>query len=690
MSTPQWQPGTLYQPGALVVPLTSSALGNGALLNSTFESGNSGWTLDGGCAIQNTGGRAYQGTWYATFGSWSGANRVIVNNVRAPVTPGQPIHASGYINLDGHSNTNGFAAIRLYWYDSNNVFIKYTDGDVLKGGGNVFRAAGVSDAAPPGAAFASVGFVAGSSAAGPVIDIDTVSWNYVYQAPVDALTYEAIQANAATSAASEPIWPLTVGGTVNDGGVTWQAVEFSRLVWTALPIMTSGAVEPTWPTVVGASVADNAQIGWETTARQITDPKCPNTKVIVIGASKVFAGDNDIVPFSATVNPLDWTTAFDAGYLPTGLQNHGQNPVAALALYRGNLMAFNSGGYQSWQIDPDPANMAFLDGQPVGSTYPKALQAVGNDLVFLSPVGVRNVMIAGASTNLQADNVGTPIDPLIIVAIKALAVGDEPISLYNSGRGQYWLFFGAQAFVMTSYGPGRTSWARYLFSEIITDWTLLGDELYLRTINNKVWHVTEDAMSDDITTSVVTITIASPGVVTLATNGFQNGDPVVLSTTGALPTGLVAGTTYYVVSVATNTFSLAATVGGTPINTSGAQSGVHTAVVTPAAGLWTSTLWWPFLDFGNIGINKNLMGFDLVGAGKVDVSIGYDQRDFNVLTTPYTIAAAETLPGDPIPMPMTAVSFSLKLVYAANQAWSWDASNLYINDQRPYAGGSTG
>lgn len=78
------------------------------------------------------------------------------------------------------------------------------------------------------------------------------------------------------------------------------------------------------------------------------------------------------------------------------------------------------------------------------------------------------------------------------------------------------------------------------------------------------------------TSSVVTITNASPGVVSYAAHPFVNGQPVVLTTTGTLPTGLTAGTTYYVVSAAAGTFQLAATAGGTSINTSTAGSGVHT------------------------------------------------------------------------------------------------------------------
>lgn len=77
--------------------------------------------------------------------------------------------------------------------------------------------------------------------------------------------------------------------------------------------------------------------------------------------------------------------------------------------------------------------------------------------------------------------------------------------------------------------------------------------------------------------STVTITIASPGVVSWTAHGMSNGTAVKLSTTGALPTGLTAGTTYYVVNAATNTFQLSATRGGTAINTSGTQSGTHTA-----------------------------------------------------------------------------------------------------------------
>lgn len=78
-----------------------------------------------------------------------------------------------------------------------------------------------------------------------------------------------------------------------------------------------------------------------------------------------------------------------------------------------------------------------------------------------------------------------------------------------------------------------------------------------------------------------TVTVASPGVVTKSGHALVNGDIVYLSTTGVLPTGLSAGTKYYVVGAASNTFNLSLTLGGSAINTTGSQSGTHT--VTPVS-----------------------------------------------------------------------------------------------------------
>ena len=83
------------------------------------------------------------------------------------------------------------------------------------------------------------------------------------------------------------------------------------------------------------------------------------------------------------------------------------------------------------------------------------------------------------------------------------------------------------------------------------------------------------------TNATITVTIASPAVVTWTGHGLYEGCPIIFTTSGALPTGITAGTTYYVGrSPATNTFNISTSVAnaaaGTFVNTSGSQSGTHT------------------------------------------------------------------------------------------------------------------
>jgi hypothetical protein len=88
--------------------------------------------------------------------------------------------------------------------------------------------------------------------------------------------------------------------------------------------------------------------------------------------------------------------------------------------------------------------------------------------------------------------------------------------------------------------------------------------------------------------ATVTMTIASPCVVTWTAHGLSAGQAIRLTTTGALPTGLTAGTTYYLKTVLTDSFRLATTPDGADINTSGSQSGTHTASVLATAVISTS------------------------------------------------------------------------------------------------------
>src|SRR5674476_993137 len=81
--------------------------------------------------------------------------------------------------------------------------------------------------------------------------------------------------------------------------------------------------------------------------------------------------------------------------------------------------------------------------------------------------------------------------------------------------------------------------------------------------------------------ATVTLPVASPGIVTWTAHGLSTGSAVQFTNSGGgLPTGVTAGTTYYVIKIDANTFNLAASsaaaYAGTQINFTGTSTGTHT------------------------------------------------------------------------------------------------------------------
>ena len=364
-----WAPGTHYAPGSVVQPTTNQGAFVGAIPNGDFEAGD-----DGNWVFTNTGGSsftydstmadAYQGTWCLKVpgGSGGSGGSYATMLTSGSVSPGQSVTLTGYVNPNNQMNGD-FAGpyIGLLWYDKTNTEIGSGNYEPAVYGpanyGTGYRKYSVTAAAPPGAAGvrATLWWAYGGESPPNPVYFDAVSWNLETPATVSNFLYEAVQPTAGSSAAHEPTWPTTIGNTVVDNTVTWQAIGTSIITWEAIPLMLSGGSQPTFPTTVGNTVTDNSTftdkngvaikttMSWQCISRVISDLNDPNTIPVALGASHVFAGNNDIVPYSAAVNPTDWTSTNNAGYLPTGLNNYGDNPVAMFALYRSNLMAVQRG-----------------------------------------------------------------------------------------------------------------------------------------------------------------------------------------------------------------------------------------------------------------------------------------------------------------------------------------------------------
>lgn len=154
---------------------------------------------------------------------------------------------------------------------------------------------------------------------------------------------------------------------------------------------------------------------------------------------------------------------------------------------------------------------------------------------------------------------------------------------YASVAGPYWLTWTNDVDVVQSLTTDTTDYRYYYTGDGVPKkanetLTSTGSGAYPRGwYNLGVPAPSAAATAATVRTGVtVTMTIAPPGVVTWAAHGFAAGATVEFTTSGALPTGLVVSTKYYVRNITTDTFELGTTsTATTSITTTGTQSGTH-------------------------------------------------------------------------------------------------------------------
>ena len=234
------------------------------------------------------------------------------------------------------------------------------------------------------------------------------------------------------------------------------------------------------------------------TSTLITDQNCPHSKAVLKLDSKIFAVGTrgDTVRFSATGNCRDWTSANDAGFLPTGLNATGEKTANALGIYQNKLVVLSRDNAQIWSTDPDPNAMGMADRvENVGTSFPKTVATVSGDLYFLSDYGFRSITTLAYTDNLADVDVGSPIDSLVRSRLKETDA--VPQSFYFYGTGQYVCCLGKHLFV---YSLSRTSkisaWSQYLLNERVDSVAQLGQEMYIRC-GNEVFRLDEESYTDD-------------------------------------------------------------------------------------------------------------------------------------------------------------------------------------------------
>jgi len=222
-------------------------------------------------------------------------------------------------------------------------------------------------------------------------------------------------------------------------------------------------------------------------------------------------------------------------------------------------------------------NIATLAGnnQPIGR-FPAIRSTTGTWIKKISSLFIT----VGSSTIFTSYSHGLVIGN--IITFSTTGAGYLPSGLATGTPGGP----GATYYVIAA---GLTADTFQLSSVSSTGTSVSTSGLYSGPITISVSNGTNYNIISSVLLGTFSVTIASPAVFTLMSHGLTTGTPVKLSTSGALPDGLLPDTIYYVISTGGDTFELSDTLGGSAKNTSGSQSGVHSITITGGTSVGNNT-----------------------------------------------------------------------------------------------------
>ena len=252
----------------------------------------------------------------------------------------------------------------------------------------------------------------------------------------------------------------TVGSFVNMAG----GVNFIPAVKETYSITIGGTFTPGKSVTISAALSTdpNNPYYWGATRVANSSPVSAITF-----KTKAHITSNSTLFFSGVNQPQEWGLhGVGSGFINLSNNNGGNEVLTGLALYQGNLAAFARRSVQIWGIDTDPVNNR--QGQVLSNTgaiSANSIVSVGEiDVFYLSDSGVRSLRARDASNAAVVNDVGTPVDNLVLADLNALTDTQKSLcsSIIEPIDGRYWLAIGSKIYVY-SYFPNSqvAAWSTY-------------------------------------------------------------------------------------------------------------------------------------------------------------------------------------------------------------------------------------
>lgn len=203
---------------------------------------------------------------------------------------------------------------------------------------------------------------------------------------------------------------------------------------------------------------------------------------------KVLSTSGPLLHFSGLQQPTKWKTdTVGAGFIDMSTESAGSEELTAVAAYQQYAAIFADTTVQVWYLDPDPTlNRQIQVLSNTGTGSPRSVTQFGdNDLFYLDESGLRSLRARDSSNAAATTDIGSPIDPLLTVDLRALSALERTanvIGLIEPSEKRFWLAVRDRIYVFSFFPAAKISaWTTYEPGFVIDDMVVSGRRVYLRS-----------------------------------------------------------------------------------------------------------------------------------------------------------------------------------------------------------------
>lgn len=217
------------------------------------------------------------------------------------------------------------------------------------------------------------------------------------------------------------------------------------------------AAGDTWSAQVTSQLTGDFTIGLGNIAGKSYRAALTFKERVILGFREGFA-------ISAIDNATGWEEQnVGAAVFPFSTQYGAVDSVSSLSTLLGQLYVFGEKTIQSWQTDADPTKWVLsqvLDN--TGTIYPRGTQSLGEiDVLYVDKSGIRSIRTRELSSDAYVNDVGTPIDSLVLAAVAALSNGYVASGIYPPNK-NYLVTFETVGYWLAQYPMSKiTAWTSF-------------------------------------------------------------------------------------------------------------------------------------------------------------------------------------------------------------------------------------